>query len=203
MKNYYRLATEVDTACGRIVEKLQSMGQYENTVIIFTTDNGYFHAEHGLADKWYPYEESIRVPLIIRDPRMESGRRGTWNEKMTLNVDLAPTIISAAGLEIPAGMQGQDLASLYLSGNESKAANWRTEFFYEHATIKSIDFIPSSQALVQLDWKYIFWPDYNVEQLFDLKSDKAEEVDLVHSTPHQTKLAEMRARFATLKDAAK
>jgi len=118
-------------------------------------------------------------------------------------VDLAPTIVSAAGLEIPAGMQGQDLASLYLSGNEFKAANWRTDFFYEHATIKSIDFIPSSQALVQLDWKYIFWPDYNVEQLFDLKSDKAEEVDLVHSASHHAKLAEMRARFATLKDAAK
>ena len=69
--------------------------------------------------------------------------------------------------------------------------------------IKNIDFIPSSQALVQLDWKYIFWPDYNVEQLFDLKSDKAEEVDLVLSSSHQKKLAEMRARFATLKDAAK
>ena len=203
MKNYYRLVTEVDTACGHIVEKLQSMGQYENTVIIFTTDNGYFHAEHGLADKWYPYEESIRVPLIIRDPRMESGRRGTLNEKMTLNVDLAPTIVSAAGLKIPEGMQGQDLASLYLSGDESKAANWRKDFFYEHATIKNIDFIPSSQALVQLDWKYIFWPDYNLEQLFDLKSDKAEEVDLVLSSSHQKKLAEMRARFATLKDAAK
>ena len=203
MKNYYRLATEVDTTCGRIVEKLKAMGQYENTLVIFTTDNGYFHAEHGLADKWYPYEESIRVPLIVRDPRMPSRLRGTTNEKMTLNVDLAPTIVSAAGAKIPDGMQGQDLAALYLEGNETKSANWRKDYFYEHATIKNIDFIPSSQALVQHDWKYIYWPDYKVEQLFDLKSDKLEENDLIKSPSHQAKLAELRTRFATLKDAAK
>ena len=70
MKDYYRLATEVDAACGRVLAELKKQGVLDQTLVIFTTDNGYFHGEHGLADKWYPYEESIRVPLIVRDPRL-------------------------------------------------------------------------------------------------------------------------------------
>eukprot|EP00804_Cyclotella_cryptica_P010344 CCRYP_012273-RA/>CCRYP_012273-RA protein AED:0.16 eAED:0.17 QI:0/-1/0/1/-1/1/1/0/538 len=93
MKNYYRMATEVDSACGAILEELRRQDALNNTVIIFTTDNGNFHSEHGLADKWYPHQESIRVPLIVRDPRMKEEMRGTTNDAFTLNIDLAPTIL--------------------------------------------------------------------------------------------------------------
>lgn len=203
MKNYYRLVTEVDVACGRIIEQLKTSGEYDKTLIVFTTDNGYFHAEHGLADKWYPYEESIRVPLIIRDPRMPAQARGSVNDRITLNVDLAPTIVGAAGGQIPAGMQGRDLAALYGKDSEKANTDWRKDFFYEHAIIKNKDFIPASEALVQLDWKYIYWPDFKVEQLFDLTADPNEESDLVKQPEHQTRLAEMRTRFQTLKQAAK
>jgi len=203
MKNYYRLVTEVDVACGRIIEQLKTSGEYDKTLIVFTTDNGYFHAEHGLADKWYPYEESIRVPLIIRDPRMPARARGSVNDRITLNVDLAPTIVGAAGGQIPAGMQGRDLAALYGKDSEKANTDWRKDFFYEHAIIKNKDFIPASEALVQLDWKYIYWPDFKVEQLFDLTADPNEESDLVKQPEHQTRLAEMRTRFKTLKQAAK
>jgi len=203
MKNYYRLVTEVDVACGRIIEQLKTSGEYDKTLIVFTTDNGYFHAEHGLADKWYPYEESIRVPLIIRDPRMPAQVRGSVNDRITLNVDLAPTIVGASGGQIPAGMQGRDLAALYGKDSEKANADWRKDFFYEHAIIKNKDFIPASEALVQLDWKYIYWPDFKVEQLFDLTADPNEESDLVKQPEHQTRLAEMRTRFQTLKQAAK
>ena len=203
MKNYYRLVTEVDAACGRIIERLKANGEYEKTLIIFTTDNGYFHAEHGLADKWYPYEESIRVPLIIRDPRMPSQSRGAVNDAITLNVDLAPTIVSATGGKVPEGMQGRDLSVLYSQGASKANSDWRKDFFYEHAIIRDSDFIPASEALVQLDWKYIYWPDFKVEQLFDLKADPQEDNDLIQLPVHQTRLAEMRARFQTLKQGAK
>lgn len=205
MKNYYRLVTEVDASCGRILQALKASGEYEKTLIIFTTDNGYFHGEHGLADKWYPYEESIRVPLIIRDPRMAPHNRGTVNDKMTLNVDLAPTILGASGAAIPTGMQGRDLAALYVGSEKANALgeSWRTDFFYEHATIKNKDFIPASEALVRLDWKYIYWPDFEVEQLFDLTADPLEEIDLVSSPNHQARLTEMRARFQALKQQVK
>jgi len=203
MKNYYRLATEVDTACGRIIDQLKASGEYEKTLIIFTTDNGYFHAEHGLADKWYPYEESIRVPLIIRDPRVPSKNRGAVNEAITLNVDLAPTIVRATGGMVPIGMQGRDLSILYQDDANKANANWRKDFFYEHAIIRDSNFIPASQALVQLDWKYIYWPGFKVEQLFDLKADPLEDNDLVKLPKHQTRLVEMRTRFQHLEQAAK
>ena len=200
MKNYYRLATEVDATCGRVLATLRQQGLLENTLVIFTADNGYFHAEHGLADKWYPYEESIRTPLIVRDPRMPAALRGQTNDDFTLNVDLAPTFLAAAGIAAPARMQGRDLSSLYLASN---APAWRTEFFYEHATIKNIHFIPSSEALVRKEVKYLYWPDFQHEELFDLTADRAETHNLA-AAPNQAKtLASLRSRFAELKAAAK
>jgi arylsulfatase A-like enzyme len=200
MKNYYRLISEVDAVSGRILRELEKRDLLDQTLVIFTTDNGYFHGEHGLADKWYPYEESIRVPLILRDPRVENGQRGSLVEAITLNVDLAPTILAAAGLEAPEGMQGRNLTPLY---SADKNPAWREDFFYEHPTILNPSFIPASQALVRKDWKYIYWPEHNVEQLFDLSNDPREENDLA-SSPHDTqKLREMRQRFETLKAEAR
>lgn len=200
MKNYYRLATEVDATCGRILAELRRQGLLENTLVVFTTDNGYFHAEHGLADKWYPYEESIRVPLIVRDPRMPVAKHGTTNPALTLNVDLAPTLLAAAGVTIPPRMQGRNLTPLYL---DARPPAWRTEFYYEHATIKDRNFIPASEALVRADSKYLFWPDFNFEELFDLKVDPAETVNLAADPASGSRLAEMRGRFLALKAAAR
>ena len=200
MKNYYRLATEVDTTCGRVLAELEKQGLLDNTLVIFTGDNGYFHAEHGLADKWYPHEESIRVPLIVRDPRMAKAKRGQTNDDFALNVDLAPTILAAAGIKAPATMQGRDIAPLYLAAQKPA---WRTEFFYEHATITNINFIPSSEALVRKDWKYFYWPDFKQEQLFGLKSDPLEENDRIADPTQAGRLSEMRRRFTELKAAAR
>ena len=200
MKNYYRLATEVDATCGRVLAALRQQGLLENTLVIFTADNGYFHAEHGLADKWYPYEESIRTPLIVRDPRMPAALRGQTNDDFTLNVDLAPTFLAAAGIAAPARMQGRDLSALYLASN---APAWRTEFFYEHATIKNIHFIPSSEALVRKEVKYLYWPDFQHEELFDLTADRAETHNLAAAPNQATTLASLRSRLAELKAAAK
>ena len=200
MKNYYRLASEVDATCGRIIEELKKQGVLDRTLVIFTGDNGYFHGEHGLADKWYPHGESVRVPLIVRDPRLKSATGGQLNDDITLNVDLAPTILAAAGIAAPATMQGRDLAPLYLAATKPV---WRTEFFYEHAVIKSVDFIPASEALVRKDWKYFYWPDFGLEQLFDLRADPFEEHDLIGDPASAKQLAAMRTRFAELKAAAR
>jgi arylsulfatase A-like enzyme len=200
MRNYYRLATEVDSACGRVLDELARQGVLDRTLVIFTTDNGYFHGEHGLADKWYPYEESIRVPLVVHDPRMPASRRGTTDAARTLNVDLAPTILGAANIAPPAAMQGRDLAPLYL---EEAAPAWRDEFLYEHPMLTSREFIPASEALVARDWKYIHWPDWGVEQLFDLVHDPREERDLARDPAQANRLSAMRARLAELRAAAR
>lgn len=200
MKNYYRLASEVDATCGRLLEELKKQGVLDNTLVIFTGDNGYFHAEHGLADKWYPHEESIRVPLIIRDPRMPTSVMGTTNDDFALNVDLAPTILAATRITAPGTMQGRDLSSLYLT---SGAHPWRKEFFYEHAQHRSKDFIPASEALVRKDWKYFFWPDFGLEQIFQVSVDPFEENDLAADPAQSERLADMRKRMAELKAQAK
>jgi arylsulfatase A-like enzyme len=200
MKNYYRLASEVDATCGRVIDELKNQGLWDSTLVIFTTDNGYFHAEHELADKWYPYEESIRVPLVICDPRLPESRRGITNDALTLNVDLAPTILAAAGIAAPKTMQGRDMAPLYLA---EKPPAWRTEFFYEHDIISRKERIPASQALVRKDWKYLYWPNFDYEELFHLAEDPREEQNLAKNEKYSQQLKSMRQRFAELREQAK
>lgn len=200
MKAYYRMATEVDASIGRVLAELKTRGLLDQTLVIFTTDNGYFHGEHGLADKWYPYEESIRVPLIVRDPRLPASNRGKTNDDFVLNVDLAPAILAFAGVAAPAGMQGRDFAPLYMA---PKKPAWREDFFYEHPTIRNTDFIPSSEALVCKDVKYIYWPDFKHEELFDLTRDPFEERNLARDGAHAKTLPSLRVRFAELKARAK
>ena len=97
-------------------------------------------------------------------------------------------------------MQGRNFATLYL---EENIKDWRQEFFYEHAIIKNKNFIPASEALVRKDMKYIFWPDFNTEELYDLKIDPLEENNLIESEQHQKLLKSLRIRFKELKADAK
>ncbi len=209
MKNYFRLVTEVDATCGRIVDELHSQNLWENTIVIFTTDNGYFHGEHGLADKWYPYQESIRVPLIVHDPRIVQVHRGKLCDALTLNVDIAPTLLSSAGLPIPESIQGQDFSWMYLNGQsslqetEAKQLKWRTEFFYEHPTITNRERIPSSLAVVSKSNKFIHWPEFDTEQLFDLANDPQETEDRVTNPAYAEMLQSMRERLNVLQRLAK
>jgi arylsulfatase A-like enzyme len=192
MIRYYRLITEVDEAVGRLVDELKAQGVYENTLIMLIGDNGYFHGDRGLADKWYPYEQALRVPLIVRDPRGQSRRRGTTRDQVALNIDLAPTIVSAAGLSVPGAMQGEDLSPLYLAG---RVPAWRDEFFYEHPTITSRDRIPASQGVIRRDWKYVYWPEFDYEQLFNLKEDGQEIRNVANDAAHAGQRAKMRQKL--------
>ncbi|HWV58848.1 MAG TPA: sulfatase/phosphatase domain-containing protein, partial [Longimicrobiales bacterium] len=190
MTRYYRLITEMDDAIGRVIDELKAQGVYDNTLIVFIGDNGYFQADRGLADKWYAYEESIRVPFIIRDPRATES--GVTRDEMVLNIDIAPTLIAAAGLPIPDGVQGTDLAPLYLS---TTPVEWRDEFFYEHPTITSRERIPASQAVVRGDMKYIVYPEWEYDQLFDLTRDPGELRNLVGDPEYTEELASMRRKL--------
>lgn len=200
MTNYLRLCSEVDAACGAISAELERLELARDTIVVFTSDNGYFHGEKGLADKWYPYEESIRVPLIIRDPRLPKARHGTTSAAFALNVDLAPTLLAAAGVDAPRAMQGRDLGP-WLRGSTS--ADWRTEYFYEHPVIRAVDFIPSSEALVTRQLKYIRWPDHGVEELFDLARDPREEHDQSADPERAAELVDLRRSLTAASAAAR
>ena len=200
IKDIYAMATEVDEAVGAIIEKIKSMGVIDETVLIFTTDNGNLHGEHGLAEKWYPFEESLRVPLVIQDPRMPQNRRGTMSDAWTLNVDLTPTILGVGNIPPSDFMQGRDIADLYLNNNDAipdqaslsvdemkEKVEWRKDFFYEFNMGKQDDgsehpwkhYIDASFALVNDEWKYVYWPQHDYEQLFHRSVDPFDEWDLL------------------------
>jgi len=211
IRNLYRMASEVDAVVGAIIDELKDQGIYDQTMLIFTTDNGNLHGEHGLAEKWYPFEESIRVPLVIQDPRMPESHIGTRNDDFTLNIDLAPTILSAANIPIPRFMQGRDISQLYLPQQKRRQpTDWRQDFFYEWTQGNPVDgisghrsmfSIPSVFALIRKDYKYFYWPQSGYEQLFRVETDSFEEEDIVNSTSTTTQQALhlMKARFLFLK----
>ena len=199
LHDYYRLITGVDREIGRILETLEQQKLLENTIIIFTADNGYALADRGMADKWYAYEEDLRVPLIIRDPRLPE-RRGQTVDAMALNVDLAPTMLDLAGIPVPKAMQGRSLKPL-LEGEVPQ--DWRTEYFYEHHSVK--DRIPPSEAVRTQRWKYIRWMEPNplVEELYDLESDPLEEHNLIADPQHAAILKELREKWSHYRAALK
>ncbi len=196
VKGYFRLITGVDTAVGRILKALQIQGLSRNTVVIFTSDNGFFLGEHGLAGKWLPYEASIRVPFVVFDPRshgLAAGRR----KQMVLNIDVAPTIVELAGLQIPRSMQGRSLVHLI----KSPAPSWREDFFYEH--LFKHPRIPPVEALRTAKWKYVRYLDPEREELYDLESDRFEEANLVAEPQYLEELDALRSRFEALKQSLK
>jgi arylsulfatase A-like enzyme len=181
MRDYYRLVTGIDREVGRIVAKLAELGLADNTVIFFSSDNGWFAGERGLADKWLMYEESIRVPLVVFDPRIRRSQRGRTVEALTLNIDLAPTLLELAGVTIPRGIQGRSLLPL-LRG--SRPADWRKDFFYEHHYGPNI--IPPSEGIRTERWAYLRWlaPNPESAELYDLRIDPLEQHNLAADQAH-------------------
>lgn len=191
VKNYYRLITGVDEAIGKMVAKLKSLGMDKNTVIIFMGDNGFYLGEHGLEGKWYGHEESIRVPMIVYDPRKPEPQKPAPSSKIALNIDVAPTILAFAGVPKPETMQGSNLLD----------QTSRNAFFYEHTYSKSPK-IPQTEGVVTADFKYMLFIEHNYEELYNVKTDPYETQNLASDPAYKTKLAEMRKRYKEMKLAA-
>lgn len=193
VKNYYRLISGIDREVGRVLAELEKRGLATNTVVIYTSDNGYFLGDRELSDKFFMYEESLRDPLIIFDPREPAANRGRSETAMTLNIDFAPTLLTLAGLPPAGGMQGRSLIPLV---ENRHPADWRREFFYEHHT--SPDIIPSSEGVRTERYSYIRWINEKplIEELFDLKTDKLEGHNLAADPRYADTLAQLRAHWA-------
>jgi len=199
---YYALIQGMDTSIGRIREALEKQGFADNTVLIFTSDNGYFLHEKGLIGKWLMYEQSLRVPMVIYDPRLPAADRGKTRNEVVLNVDIASTILSMAGVEVSEQMQGSDLSPL-LRGEHP---DWRSDLFAEHTYSETGKrTIPKSICVRDGDWKYIRYisetPAY--EQLFDLEKDPDELNNLARSPERSEILNRLRARCDVLRSALK
>ena len=117
----------VDESLGKVIEVLDELGELENTIIIYSSDNGYFMGEHTYRDKRLAYESSMRVPMIIRYPKMIEENSEIFEQ--CLNIDLAPTILELAGIEIPKNIQGESLVPLLKGKTKYK---WRKSIFFEY-----------------------------------------------------------------------
>ncbi len=129
VKAYYRMISGLDHAAGRILAALERLGLREETIVIFTGDNGYYKGSRGFAGKWSHYEESLRVPLILHDPRLPGELSSRVIERMALNIDIPSTLLDYAGVEIPEEWQGRSLRPL---AEARPVEDWRSDFFCEH-----------------------------------------------------------------------
>jgi arylsulfatase A-like enzyme len=204
LKGYYRLISSMDAAVGRIVAKLEELGFTENTVVIFSSDHGQYLGDYGLAGKWHPHEVSIRVPLIVCDPRLGEAGRGRRTDDFALSIDLAPTMLDLAKVEIPPRMQGRSLVPV-LRGE--KPSDWREEFYYEHLFEPPWEgmTIPRSEAIRTQRWKYIQYIDSRplFEELYDLDVDPLETMNLAQRPEHAERMEIFRERLVELRAAAK
>jgi len=189
----YRLITRADIAVGQIMDALRQSGLDRNTVVMFTSDNGEFQGAHGLTGKWLMYEESIRVPLIVWDPRLPPSRRGQRCEEMALSIDLAPTMLGLAGVPIPDTMQGRDLGPLV----RGEGVTWREDWYYEHTYAHPPQHrIPKTEGVRTKQWKYTRYTDFTspYEQLFDLAADPQELKNLAGDPAQAAVLDGLRKR---------
>lgn len=191
VKDYYRLITEMDEVIGQMCQKLQELGLADNTIIIFTSDNGFYLGDHGLAGKWFMHEPSIRVPLIIYDPRPGRIQRGRREERMVLNIDVAPTILELAGIAVLPEMQGKSLLPLCAA----EEVPWRREFLYEH--LFQHPRIPKSEGVRGERYKYtryLLGEGKVYEVLTDLAQDPWEEHNLAQQGDYRAVLDVLRRR---------
>jgi arylsulfatase A-like enzyme len=192
MRDVCRMITGMDAAVGRLRAVLDEAGVADNTVILFMGDNGAFYGERGLSDKWYAYEESVRVPLMVYDPATPASFRGAVVEPMALNIDIAPTLFDRAGLGIPGETQGRSLLPWLRGGT----AAWRSDWYFEHLFKHPL--IPRSEGIRDEHWTYIRWIDQSplVEELYDLRTDPQQVRNLAQDTDHMGQMDAMRARWA-------
>lgn len=185
IKGYYRMITEIDHEIGLIRHQLKEKGIDNNTIIIVMGDNGYFLGDRQLADKWLMYDVSIRIPLIIYDPRVKKSSR---IDDMALNIDIPKTMLDMAGINVPANYQGESLVSML--GN-SDAHLKRNAILVEH--LWDLREIPSSEGLRTDRWKYFRYRLIDApEELYDLKNDPLETINLANNPRYKRMLSALR-----------
>src|SRR5262249_34594819 len=152
--NYFRCVSAADDNVGRLLDALDELKIADDTVVIFASDNGYYLGEHGLGDKRSAYDESLRIPFLVRYPRL--GRKGQTADEMVLNIDLAPTRLDFAGVAAPKEMQGQSFRPLL----EGKPVVWRKAWFYEYFLERGYPAIPTLLAVRTETAKIIKYPGH-------------------------------------------
>ncbi|MDG2468079.1 MAG: sulfatase [Pirellulaceae bacterium] len=201
MKNYLRCVAGVDRNVGRVLDQIDQAGLSDNTIVIYCADQGFYLGEHGWFDKRWAYEESLKMPLIVRWPGKVA--RGSLCTAMVQNIDYAPTLLEAAGVKTDWDVDGISLLPLLTQGGATPIG-WRDTIYYryvdgghgvaKHSAIRTNDFKllhfdqPRNEAEEQSEW-----------ELYDLNNDPQEMNNLVSNQAYAEKLANMQARYHSTK----
>ena len=194
MQDYLATVQSVDDSVGRVLARLDELGLRENTMVVYTSDQGFFLGDHGLYDKRFMYEESIRMPFLVRWPRAVPA--GARSDAMALNIDFAPTFLDAARLPVPAEMQGRSLVPIFQGRTPP---DWRTAMYYRyyhdpghHNTRAHLGIRTRTHKLIHF-WKKDQW------ELFDLVNDPYELHNLYGQPGQDALTTTLKNELARLK----
>ncbi|MDA0767590.1 MAG: sulfatase [Verrucomicrobia bacterium] len=197
---YWGTILSVDDSVGRIYKQLEEMGELDNTLFIFTSDNGLLNGEHGMVDKRTAHEASLRIPLVVRYPGLVDPAKPKVIAGQTLTLDFAPTILEICGAEALPKTHGKSWKKLVTKGDPL----WRTGWFYEYNYEAQFPYTPNVRALRADDWKYIRYPhgdgsaDKHMAELYDLRTDVEERHNLINDPEHKDLVTTLRKELDRL-----
>ncbi len=185
IKDYLRCVASVDDNIGRVLDFLEANELDENTIVIYTSDQGFYLGEHGWFDKRFMYEESYRTPLLVSYPK--GVKAGTTSEAMTMNLDFGPTMLDLAGIEVPDEMQGESLKGILTAGG-TEPGDWRQSTYYHYFEYPGVHAVKRHYGVRTKRYKLIhFYNDIDEWELFDLEADP-KEMKSVYGDPAYTEI---------------
>lgn len=179
MRDYLATVLSVDEGIGRVLECLEKEGELDNTIVVYTSDQGFFLGEHGWFDKRFMYEECQRMPLIVRYPK--AIKAGSVSSALCMNVDFAPTFLDFAGVEIPSDIQGESLKRVLENGGKTPE-DWRKAVYYHYYEYPAEHSVKRHYGIRTNDFKLIhFYNDIDQWEMYDVKKDPKEMKNIYDS----------------------
>ena len=195
LEDYLRCVASVDDNVGRLLDYLDAAGLREHTVVMYTSDQGFYLGDHGWFDKRFMYEESLRMPLLVRYPKEIAP--GSVNDDIVLNLDFAPTFLDLAGLAAPADMQGRSFRSL-LRGKTP--TDWRTSMYYHYYEYPGAHMVKRHYGVRTRRYKLIhFYYDIDAWELYDLQKDPHELNNVYENPEYAGVVAQLESRLRQLR----
>lgn len=185
MKDYLRTIASVDDNVGRLLDYLDEAGLSDNTIVVYTSDQGFFLGEHGWFDKRFMYEPSLLTPLLVRYPN--EIQAGSVSDKLVMNLDFAPTFVDEAGLKVPDAMQGKSLKPIF----DGQANDWRDKIYYHYYEYPyGWHKVKKHYGIKTKRYKLIhYYNDIDAWELYDLKNDP-QELNNLYDIPAYKPLAD-------------
>jgi arylsulfatase A-like enzyme len=194
VKNYLRCVRGVDESVGTLIKTLEELGLDDNTVVIYSSDQGFYIGDHGWYDKRWMYEESLKMPLIVKWPGVTEA--GSVNEDLVQNLDYAETFLEMAGAEVPADMQGRSLVPL-LAGDTPD--DWRESIYYHYYEYPSVHMVPRHYGVRNDRYKLIHFYQFDEWEFYDLETDPDELRNLYEHSDYADEIATMKVELERLR----